>query len=958
MRPALLLLLAAAAHAAPLDDVLRPLRLSSPELSIRADLAADPLRLEGTVRLLEDPTSAPEVARATAESLLALGAPGAVRELARRLELAPSSAPAAGAPWRLARGAVPAGLAGALAPLWEALGRARAEVDAALSGLDPGLRRELEGWLGSQLAERPADPRRLRPGETWQERESALLAAAAGFPLSRVLEASAALTEALEAAAAALAAAPRSAWPPEKVLLRTPEGRILIGSPGPDVFDQEADLVLDPGGDDVYRPAALAAEPGAVRVVADLGGDDRYSGSGFGSAGAGVLGIGILYDLAGDDVYAAGDASLGAGALGAGLLVDKAGDDLYRGGRFTQGAGAFGVGLLIDEQGADLYRAAFLGQGAGWAKGAGLLRDGRGNDVYAAGFSEPDPRGALEDYGRHRQGEVFQSLSQGFATGSRDWAAGGLGFLLDGAGNDRYEADYFAQGAGYWLGWGLLYDRSGNDAYQARRYAQGAGIHFAAGTLLDASGNDRYLSWALSQGAGHDFALGLLADGSGDDVYVADWSVMGLSNASGVGVLRDADGSDRYSYLEPNGAVAYWDEKRHRAGTGLLLDTGAGTDLFSAKRDSATWHASPWSAGSFGAPELAWGRLPEPAAEAGLEAVYEAAVRRDREFLSARLKRSQELGGRTRVWELLEAASGWGIDVETPLEAKRALLALPPSSVLPLLPELLTAKTGFARLALEEYLFTAREEASAELARLAGAGDEKIRARTLYYLGQLRAEASVPAVSKALADPSWRVRAAAARALGLILSERPTEDKAELLWKIALSSPPREAWGALAMGLSQDRPTEEVAKAAAALLAVRPPKAPAPAAADPGALERAAKDAHPEVRLWAVRSLGLSGGKPETLIEALSDADYGVREEAARELSERPQARAAVLRGPLLSPEGRTRALALRALSGVKDESLRKTFARALEDPDPAVRLAAGQGLAEGVRLGLWKAPR
>ena len=42
--------------------------------------------------------------------------------------------------------------------------------------------------------------------------------------------------------------------------------------------------------------------------------------------------------------------------------------------------------------------------------------------------------------------------------------------------DDRYVAEYFAQGASYWLALGGLVDDAGNDRYEARRYAQGAGV--------------------------------------------------------------------------------------------------------------------------------------------------------------------------------------------------------------------------------------------------------------------------------------------------------------------------------------------------------------------------------------------------------------------------------------------------------------------------------------------------
>ena len=56
------------------------------------------------------------------------------------------------------------------------------------------------------------------------------------------------------------------------------------------------------------------------------------------------MGISVLVDFAGDDVYRGESMSSGAGVLGIGVLVDRAGDDRYEGTTWSQGAGVYGAG--------------------------------------------------------------------------------------------------------------------------------------------------------------------------------------------------------------------------------------------------------------------------------------------------------------------------------------------------------------------------------------------------------------------------------------------------------------------------------------------------------------------------------------------------------------------------------------------------------------------------------------
>jgi hypothetical protein len=184
-----------------------------------------------------------------------------------------------------------------------------------------------------------------------------------------------------------------------------------------------------------------------------------------------------------------------------------------------------------------------FGQGLGLALGTGLLWDRAGNDRYvAAGL--PDPFG--------RGGEL--SFAQGIAVGVRTGRGGGVGILRDDAGSDAYEAQMFAQGAGYYYALGLLWDRTGNDHYRAVRYAQGNGVHEAVGVLRDEAGNDDYeLSVGVGQGMGLDLAVGVLADLEGDDRYSAPNLAQGAATANGVGIIIDAVGRNEWRLEQKNG---------------------------------------------------------------------------------------------------------------------------------------------------------------------------------------------------------------------------------------------------------------------------------------------------------------------------------------------------------------------------------------------------------------------
>lgn len=199
-----------------------------------------------------------------------------------------------------------------------------------------------------------------------------------------------------------------------------------------------AGLLVDVHGDDRYLAQKLSQGVGGPRgfgALIELGGADRYTangpsfpsvygtpdvfvgmsqGMGYGLRRDAAGGLGVLFDLAGDDHYDVGEFGQGCGYFfGFGVLHDSAGKDEYLGQRYAQGTGAHqAAGMLVDERGDDRYtckQVAF--QGGAWDETVAWLLDREGDDVY-----------------------IGAGLGQGAA------AQQALGVLVDLGGKDRYES--------------------------------------------------------------------------------------------------------------------------------------------------------------------------------------------------------------------------------------------------------------------------------------------------------------------------------------------------------------------------------------------------------------------------------------------------------------------------------------------------------------------------------------
>lgn len=389
-----------------------------------------------------------------------------------------------------------------------------------------------------------------------------------------------------------------------------------------------AGLAIDVGShDDLYvvppETFALGGAQIGLGVLVDDGGDDIYRTTGFGDLGTGIVGgVGLFADLGGDDVYDAmgsggGYGSQGVGTLGVGAMIDPAGDDRYSY-RFDPGAASPGLIRILQAQGSAIA-------------GTGVLADGGGRDTYLAS--------ATASAILLGQGSGFGQLAQGTTTG----------LLLDADGDDAYSMGVTASSSGG--------ESCSPFAALGVVHGQGSGIFYGAGVLLEGAGDDTYRIEASVEGTtgatagvgGQGFgdakpsgpvfgvfpanaSVGLLADLGGDDAYSSSASAaaeepcipsvteasQGAANNQALGVLVDLEGNDSYQHRAsaPNGvessagqgaatlgATAVLADRRGNdsytggsrsqgygaGGRGLLLD-GAGRNRFSGPgADPALW---------------------------------------------------------------------------------------------------------------------------------------------------------------------------------------------------------------------------------------------------------------------------------------------------------------------------------------------------------------------------------
>lgn len=444
--------------------------------------------------------------------------------------------------------------------------RARCRLDAALEPLDPAGRDAVVSTIQALLAGLP-------PGTVEAEEAVATLTAAwDSIDGAGLLAAGRAWTDAVSAAAVELAAVPEIDWPGRPAIYSTRHGELWIGTVGHNSGTGDPFLVIDPGGDDVWRVGPEATElpkagARAVRGWIDLDGDDLWQG-GAASVGGALLSVSAGIDVGGDDTWRLGDLSGGAAAFGVATWLDGHGGDLRSVGVGGQGFATFGVAAVRDRgTGSDVWEAVDLAQGVGLPLGFGLVQDEGGDDRFALkGRTLAAP--AHDDW--------TATGGQGLSLGLHPLIGGGLGWLLDSGGDDVRVATSQAQGGCSGDGIAIAWDRSGDDLWQvaARRGQASAGLRCVAG-LFEGRGDDTYSGGHRAQASADVRSVAWLADGAGRDRYTAGSESQGWAGPHAVSLLADEAGHDLFA-AEPMSQG--WTLGRPGLGIGALLDAGGGAE--------------------------------------------------------------------------------------------------------------------------------------------------------------------------------------------------------------------------------------------------------------------------------------------------------------------------------------------------------------------------------------------
>lgn len=315
--------------------------------------------------------------------------------------------------------------------------------------------------------------------------------------------------------------------------------------------------------------------------------------------------------------------------------------------------------VLVGGSGSDTYAGNTLPLGAVHPRANLLTIDLGGNDTYlnnagGAGSEVTCPglrcgngltgAAAVDLAGDDTYLWVEQPLTRAVLPAQGAAIYGGVGLLLDLAGDDRYEAHalgprevthpaQLAQGAGVTGGVGILLDAGGRDTYTATmgvlgnpgglpiQWVQGGGDSDGVGVLVDGGGDDTYSATQdgvdammliqLAQGAGANQGVGVLIERGGNDTYTAtqsvgttgarplrDLHVQGVGEYQGTGALLELGGDDAYTVVQPQrgpGDLRIAQGEGFQ-GQGLLVDAG-GRDAYS---EAHAGDGSPWVHGAVG----------------------------------------------------------------------------------------------------------------------------------------------------------------------------------------------------------------------------------------------------------------------------------------------------------------------------------------------------------------------
>jgi len=307
---------------------------------------------------------------------------------------------------------------------------------------------------------------------------------------------------------------------------------------------KSADFFLALGGNNTYYTNAGGTEgTRAAALHVNLQGNNTYFGNNF-VQGSGFLGVGVLATFSGNNTFKADSYSQGAGFFGAGLLMNLEGNNRYEMNFAGQSFAVFGSSLVWNKGGHSSYLAhGGMSQAASSTLGVAFLIDNTGNNSFVAGISD-------------QPGTRLSGIGQGSSIGVRGdpWVGhasfyGGVSFLYNGGGQNKFAVSEFGQGSAYFLGTGILVDEGESDDFYADLTSQGQALHLAAGLLLKKKGNARFIGGWGSLGVAGDRSVGMFINTEGNNRYEGTIQSIGTARKpKALGVFIDLGGNNDYNF--------------------------------------------------------------------------------------------------------------------------------------------------------------------------------------------------------------------------------------------------------------------------------------------------------------------------------------------------------------------------------------------------------------------------
>lgn len=308
----------------------------------------------------------------------------------------------------------------------------------------------------------------------------------------------------------------------------------LSGQGDDDHSSVDSSLCIDLGGRNHYS-GRYGAGVGYASVLIDCG-QSTFDVPDL-SVGAGLLGIGLAYELGGHADFHGRSLCFGSGVAGVGALFVDGSASRFQSVALSQGFGMFGCGLLLNTGGGDSFQTGVYGQGAARTQGLGWLISQQGDDVFRCGGLVPAASG-------HRS--CGQGYASGFPVSFNDAGvmSGGCGLLTSLGGGNVYIGETSCQAAAELGGIASLYDAGGDGTRSAIEKSQGFADESSAAYLYDLGREDTF---TCRNGACHGFAnrlsVAFVLNRGDRSFWASQDGSPGSASAGGLGMFMNS-GSD------------------------------------------------------------------------------------------------------------------------------------------------------------------------------------------------------------------------------------------------------------------------------------------------------------------------------------------------------------------------------------------------------------------------------